>query len=51
MDAILNQMPTDATHLTLIQGGLERQADIIALIGKLNLNIVDYGYDQTDSSD
>lgn len=48
MDATLNQMPTDATHIKLVHGGLERQTEIIALIGKLKLNIVDYGYDQTD---
>ena len=47
MDPTLNQMPTDATHIKLVHGGLERQADIIALIGKLKLKIVDYGYDQT----
>ena len=45
MDATLNQMPTDATHIKLLHGGLERQADIIALIGKLKLKILDYGYD------
>ena len=48
MDPTLNQMPTDATHIKLAHGGLERQTDIIALIGKLKLKIVDYGYDQTD---
>ena len=48
MDATLNQMSTDATHIKLLHGGLERQADIIALIGKLKLKIMDYGYDQTD---
>jgi len=48
MDPTLNQMPTDATHIKLVHGGLERQTDIIALIGKLKFKIVDYGYDQTD---
>lgn len=45
MDPTLNQMPTDATHIKLVHGGLERQTEIIALIGKLKLKIVDYGYD------
>ncbi|MBL6968473.1 MAG: transglutaminase domain-containing protein [Desulfobacteraceae bacterium] len=45
MDATLNQMPTDATHIKLVHGGLEKQADIIALIGKLKVKILDYGYD------
>jgi len=48
MDATLNQMPTDATHIKLVHGGLERQTDIIALIGKLRLKLMDYGYDQTN---
>ena len=48
MDATLNQMPTDATHIKLLHGGLEKQADIIALIGKLKLKILDYGYDQVN---
>jgi transglutaminase-like putative cysteine protease len=48
MDATLNQMPTDATHIKLVQGGLERQTDIIALIGKLRLKILNYEYDRTD---
>jgi len=47
MDAALNQMPTDATHIKLVQGGLERQTDVIPLIGKLKLSVVDYGYDST----
>jgi len=45
MDATLNQLPADATHLKLVQGGLDRQMDIIPLIGKLKLSVVDYGYD------
>ena len=48
MDATLNQMPTDATHIKLVHGGLEKQADIIALMGKLKLKILDYGYDQVN---
>jgi hypothetical protein len=48
MDATLNQMPTDATHLKLVQGGLDRQTDIIPLIGKLKLGVMNYGYDSTN---
>ncbi len=47
MDATLNQMPTDATHINLVQGGLERQMEIIPLIGHLTLGMLDYGYDST----
>ena len=48
MDATLNQIPTDATHIKLVHGGLEKQANIIALMGKLKLKIMDYGYDQVN---
>jgi len=48
LDATLNQMPTDATHIKLLQGGLDRQTEIIPLIGKLTLTVMDYGYDSTD---
>ena len=48
MDAALNQIPADATHVKLVEGGLDRQVDIIGLIGKLRLEIVDYGYDKTN---
>jgi transglutaminase-like putative cysteine protease len=45
MDSVLNQMPTDATHIKMIEGGLQKQVDIIGLMGKLNLKIVDHRYD------
>jgi hypothetical protein len=45
MDSILNQMPTDATHIKMTEGDLQRQVDMIGLMGKLNLEIVDYRYD------
>lgn len=45
MDAIMNQMPVDATHIKLVHGGLDRQVEIIGLIGKLRLEVIDYGYD------
>ncbi len=45
MDATLNQMPVDATHIKLVEGGLRRQVEIIGLIGKIGLKVIDYGYD------
>ncbi len=45
MDATLNQMPVDATHIKLVDGGLDRQVDIIGLIGKLKIKVIDYRYD------
>lgn len=50
MDATLNQMPTDATHIKLVHGGLDKQAELMALMGKLQLDIVDYAYDSVDQS-
>jgi transglutaminase-like putative cysteine protease len=45
MDATLNQMPADVTHMKLVQGGLDRQVEIIGLLGKLKLEVIDYRYD------
>jgi hypothetical protein len=42
MDAILNQMPADATHIKLIDGGIEKQIQIVGMIGNLFLNILDH---------
>ncbi|MBW2120167.1 MAG: transglutaminase domain-containing protein [Deltaproteobacteria bacterium] len=44
MDATLNQMPADVTHIKLVQGGLDMQMEIIGLIGKIKLKVVDYRY-------
>ena len=46
MDATLNQMPVDATHIKLVQGGLERQVQLIGLIGNLKMKVIAYGYDK-----
>jgi hypothetical protein len=45
MDATMRQMPVDATHIKLIEGNLDKQVDVAALIGKLKVKIMDYGYD------
>jgi transglutaminase-like putative cysteine protease len=42
MDATLNQIPADATHIKLIDGGIDRQIQIIGMIGNLSLTIVEY---------
>jgi transglutaminase-like putative cysteine protease len=41
VDPTLNQFPADATHIRLIRGGLEKQALILPLIGRLTITIVD----------
>jgi transglutaminase-like putative cysteine protease len=45
LDATMNQLPVDATHITLVQGDLEKQVEITGLIGKLGVEILEYRYD------
>lgn len=45
MDATLNQMPADATHIALVRGSVEKQTGIIALMGKVKVEVLDYKYD------
>jgi transglutaminase-like putative cysteine protease len=41
VDPTLNQFPADATHLRLARGGLDRQAVIVPLIGKMKMDVLD----------
>ena len=41
VDPTLNEFPADATHLRLARGGLDQQAKILPLIGRLRIEIVD----------
>jgi len=41
VDPTLDQFPADATHLRLLRGGLDRQAEIVAFIGQLRITILD----------
>jgi len=42
MDATMNQMPVDATHVKLLEGNLEKQVEIAGLIGVIKLKVLDY---------
>jgi hypothetical protein len=44
MDATLNQMPADATHVCLVNGNLDKQLEIMGFIGRLKLEVLDFGY-------
>ncbi len=44
MDATLNQMPADVGHILLVYGNLDRQVEIMGLIGKLKFEVLDFGY-------
>jgi len=41
VDPTLNEFPADATHLRLARGGLEQQAAILPLIGRLKIEILE----------
>jgi transglutaminase-like putative cysteine protease len=41
VDPTFNQFPADSTHVRLARGGLEKQAVIIPLIGRLKMTILD----------
>jgi len=41
VDPTFNQFPADATHVRMTRGGLDRQAAILPLIGKLKMDILD----------
>ena len=40
-DATLGKMPADVTHIRLVRGGADRQIDLMGVIGKLKLEIVE----------
>ncbi len=40
-DATLGKMPADVTHIRLVRGGADRQVDLMGVIGKLKLDILE----------
>ena len=43
VDPTLGQYPADATHLRFLLGGLARQLELVRLIGRLELEVVETG--------
>jgi hypothetical protein len=41
VDPTFNQFPADATHIRLLRGGLDKQAAILPLIGRVTLTVLD----------
>jgi transglutaminase-like putative cysteine protease len=41
VDPTFNQFPADATHLRLARGGLDKQAAILPLLGRLKMTVLD----------
>ncbi len=42
VDPTLGQYPADATHIRFVTGDLDRQSDIIKLVGKLKVEVMEY---------
>lgn len=45
VDPTLNEFPADATHLRLARGGLDKQAAIVPLIGRLEMTVLELEQD------
>jgi len=42
VDPTFNQFPADATHIRFVTGNLDRQSDILKLVGKLKVKVLEY---------
>jgi hypothetical protein len=42
VDPTFNQFPADATHIRFVTGNLDRQSDILKLVGKLKVDVLEY---------
>ena len=42
IDPTFNQFPADATHIRFVTGNLDQQSDIIKLVGKLRVEVLEY---------
>jgi hypothetical protein len=40
IDSVLNQFPADVTHVKFLEGGIDRQIDILQLIGNLKIEVL-----------
>jgi transglutaminase-like putative cysteine protease len=45
VDPTFNQFPADATHVRLARGGLDKQAAIVPMIGRLRIDVLDVELD------
>jgi hypothetical protein len=44
-DAVLGQIPADVSHIRLVEGGPSGQLDLLGLMGRLSVSIVDFQAD------
>jgi transglutaminase-like putative cysteine protease len=42
VDPIFNQVPADAAHIRLVEGDLDRQADLVRVIGRLKVEVKEF---------
>jgi len=42
VDPTFNQFPADATHIRFVSGNLDRQSEILRLVGKLRVEVLEY---------
>jgi hypothetical protein len=40
-DALMGQMPADVTHIKFVEGGLDRQAEMVRVIGRIKLTVLE----------
>jgi Transglutaminase-like superfamily len=41
LDSVLDQFPADATHIKFLEGEIDRQIDILQLIGNLKIHVIE----------
>lgn len=41
LDAVLNQFPADVSHIKFLEGEIDRQIDLLQLIGNLSIEVID----------
>jgi transglutaminase-like putative cysteine protease len=42
VDPTMDQLPVDATHICFVEGGLDKQLEIIKLIGVVTVEVMEY---------
>ncbi len=42
VDPTFNQFPADSTHVRFVTGNLDRQSEILKLVGKLKVDVLEY---------
>jgi len=43
LDPVFNQFPADVTHVKFLEGDIDRQIDILRLIGNLKIAVLEGG--------